>query len=57
MDFKIKFNMDNAMFDEQPESEIARILKSISSQVKNGITYGKIVDLNGNSVGSWGFEY
>ena len=53
MEFKIKFRMDNAIFDEAPEAESARILRKIAGQVEEGRTSGAIVDVNGNTIGMW----
>ena len=33
--------------------EIKRILKNVCNQLDNGKTYGKCMDINGNSVGDW----
>lgn len=56
MEFKVNFNMDNDVFNENPEKECARILNELAKQVKAGRTYGRIIDLNGNPIGNWEIE-
>jgi len=53
MQFKLVFDMDNEVFNSEPEFEVERILFKISNDVLNGETYGAIMDYNGNKVGSW----
>jgi hypothetical protein len=53
MDFAIKINCDNAAFGDEPELEIIRILDRIKQKLTDGHTYGGIMDINGNSVGSF----
>lgn len=50
---KINFSTDNAVFDECCYEEIKRILDGISEDVRYGNTYGLILDINGNTIGSW----
>ena len=62
--FKIEFSTDNAAFcnDENAElvndemvrdAEVARILKHIASMIERGSHSAPVLDLNGNTVGSW----
>jgi len=56
MEFKIKFNMDNAAFKEgtaEESAEVESILTEISSLFLAGRTSGSILDSNGNDVGEW----
>ena len=53
MQFKLVFDMNNEVFNSEPEFEVERILFKISNDVLNGETYGAIMDYNGNKVGSW----
>ena len=53
MEFKLSFKMNNAAFEQSPEEEIKRILVDTWHRVVNGMVYGMIVDVNGNSVGEW----
>ena len=49
---KIDFDTDNAAF-EYKEMEIARILCKIARQIESGATSGKVLDINGNTIGSF----
>ena len=53
MKFKLKFNTDNAAFDNAREYEIARILRGIAQRIENGIEDGFIIDSNGNKIGTF----
>jgi hypothetical protein len=48
----IRINMENAAFDE-PASELSRILREIAERVENGDSDFTVMDINGNSVGSF----
>lgn len=52
-DFSVKFDCDNAAFDEHPETETARILHEIAEKIENGIFNGNVRDLNGNTIGTF----
>ncbi len=47
----IKINTDNAAFEDA--SEVSRIIDSVAKKIRNGKNYGKCMDINGNSVGTW----
>ena len=50
----IQFDIDNAAFDSgNREQEIARILCKIARQIESGVTSGKVIDINGNTIGSF----
>lgn len=54
MTFTVKFDTDNAAFEDDPSYEIARILRGIAARVESGEDcshYLTILDINGNSVG------
>lgn len=59
MKFVVKFNCDNAAFDENPGPEIARILRKVADQVNDGFVnidlnnQHPIRDINGNRVGDF----
>ena len=56
INFKVIMNLDNAAFqDRNTEMETARILREIADKIENGDDSLKIYDINGNSIGSWGF--
>lgn len=56
-EMKIEFNTDSAAFDNDCggslEYETIRILRDIIDEIKSGRTYGSIMDINGNKVGTW----
>lgn len=54
--FTLSFETGNDAFAEAPELEIARILGVVRLRIVEGHHEGKIVDLNGTSVGTWSFE-
>jgi len=51
--FKLEFSTDNAAFEDDPAGEVADILVDIRSKVMSGRKAGRIMDSNGNKVGSW----
>lgn len=51
--FTITFDTDNDCFTSKPEKETARILRDIAGKVEAGQTFGKVMDINGNSIGTW----
>ena len=53
MNLKININLDNAAFED--EGEISRILRKLADKISydGSIDSGKIIDINGNSVGTW----
>lgn len=51
MEIKIRINLDNAAFDDNPD-ELAEVLGQIPYEVGEG-DGGKLVDSNGNTVGRW----
>lgn len=55
MKFELEFSTDNATFEDGEAEEVARILETAARRVRNGDVYGKVSDVNGNTVGSFGF--
>jgi len=53
MKFELKFNMDNADFENEPEYAVEAILVDVAGRVIDGLTAGMIFDVNGNDVGDW----
>lgn len=50
----LKIDTDNAAFEENDQAhECARILSVIANKLRNGVTGGACVDVNGNAVGTW----
>lgn len=53
----ITIAMDNAAFDEEPASELARILRGAADGIEaDGNCDRKLRDINGNVVGAMRFE-
>jgi len=53
MEFKLNFEMNNEMFDEDPEGKVATMLRSVGKRVCDGQTEGSVVDWNGNKIGDF----
>jgi len=51
MDFTLKINMDSAAFDVMPERELTSLLSKVAADISDGKVEGKIVNINGNTVG------
>ena len=50
----IEFQTVNAAFDPpNRKNEVAEILRSVAAKVAGGLTEGKVLDVNGNTVGTW----
>lgn len=49
----IQIHTENAAFDEVPEVEMSRILRTLAEKIeKDGVTPQNLYDYNGNRVGS-----
>jgi len=53
MEFIVNVTCDNAAFEGNPGIEISRILRKVADKVEAGQEAGKIMDVNGNSVGEF----
>lgn len=51
--FRLEIATDNAAFDDDPHTEIARILAAVAARVADREDHGTIRDLNGGTVGSF----
>ena len=52
MAFTLTISTDNAAFEDEPASEIARILRGLANDLEfNGEGGGRLYDVNGNRVG------
>ena len=51
--FKLEMYTDNAAFTSDPAYEVRRILWGIDEQLERGVTGGRLMDSNGNTVGKW----
>lgn len=52
MRFTMTVDMDHAAF-EYPSAELGRLIGRVRTQVERGDEGGRVLDLNGNAVGSW----
>lgn len=56
MTFTLTINMDNAAFEGNPGHELKRILERLARRswdIDGRVDGAKLMDVNGNSVGSW----
>jgi len=51
--FRLKFNIGNDAFVDDPESAIVDILKKVIEGVEGGRNYAHLSDVNGNFIGGW----
>lgn len=56
MEIKIRIKIVNAAFQDMPEYEVARMLRELADKLESGRQPGKLLDLNGNAVGSVEYE-
>lgn len=59
--FTVVIDLDNAAFDDTPESEVARILRKLTKDIENDGPFADgdvyvLRDVNGNRVGQAMFE-
>lgn len=52
--FTLSIKTDNAAF-EDPNAEVARILRDAAERVEQGFSRGLLRDINGNTVGDFDF--
>jgi hypothetical protein len=52
----ITINANGAAFEENPELEIARILADLADKIRVGRGPEKLLDINGNKVGTVKYE-
>ena len=55
-DITIKINCENAAFGPAEEYEIARILRKLADRLESGDEPCKLMDYNGNGVGTVDYE-
>lgn len=53
MKAKIEITMNNAAFEDQPATELARILRECAVYSEEGATEMTLRDINGNKVGKF----
>ena len=57
--FTMQMDTENAVFADDPAAEIARILRKLADRIEsagNSDTGGRLLDANGNAVGTWEIE-
>lgn len=57
--FRLSLETDNAAFEDGPvfmSEEVARLLELAAQNVRAGAYAGKLIDINGNTVGEWELE-
>lgn len=54
--FDLSFSSSNASMVDDPQSEVAFILKSIAGKVRNGSTGGAVMDSDGNKIGRFSYD-
>ena len=55
MNFVLKVVGGNAAFADNP-GELTRIIRECTKKIDNGQWTGKLMDINGNTVGVYGFQ-
>jgi hypothetical protein len=54
-EFHLSFATDNAAFSDDLAGAVAAVLSIVSVRILlDGATDGKVLDTNGNTVGTWG---
>jgi hypothetical protein len=53
----ITIRTGNSAFDGNVEGEVSRILRELASKIESGREPSKVMDINGNSVGTVEYEY
>ena len=53
--FVLRINGGNAAFKDNP-NELTRILRDCADKIDNGRYSGRLLDINGNTVGAYGFR-
>ena len=57
MEFKLTINVDNNAYRSQAvQYQLIDNLKDIISKLEDAHDYGRVRDVNGNTVGDWGIE-
>lgn len=55
MRFNLTISCDNDAFTDDPSAEVAAVLVRVVAQLAQADS-GTVLDSNGNSVGTWGFD-
>ena len=54
--FTLKFDTDNAAFEDDPKTEIARTMREVADKIEAGSIQDYIRDINGNTIGQFAFN-
>jgi len=54
--FSVEIRTSNAAFDDDPTPELERIIRGLADTIRDGRTAGILRDVNGNTVGEFGFS-
>ena len=55
MKFQLVIESDNAVFEDEPVTETASILRDVARKIEGGILEDNCLDRNGNRVGDYYF--
>lgn len=53
IEMELKIKSSNSAFTDNPQEEIARLLRHTANRIESGVEEGKLMDVNGNKVGEW----
>jgi hypothetical protein len=53
--FILTVKTTNAAFEDDAPTEVARLLRDVAERLEDGSVSGKMRDVNGNTVGDFGF--
>lgn len=57
MEFNLKINVDNAAYDSQHiQYQLIDNLKDVVAKLEDACDWGKVKDVNGNTVGEWSLD-
>jgi hypothetical protein len=56
MKFTVEIQCDNEAFQDDKQTEVARILSYLIGRLESGAASGHLRDTNGNTVGTFSFE-
>lgn len=56
-EFRLHIKSGNAALHDEPEREVARLLKQTARRIEGGDTSATLYDINGNPVGHYWLAY
>ena len=54
--FTMTVESANAAFEDEPDEEMARILRIVAEKIDDGYMAGPLLDRNGNTVGHFSYD-